>query len=62
MAKNDLARLGIFSEPGYITISDKYVPKNDDSKWILVYILCTRITEHVLQSHLIQMHTKGNRC
>jgi len=33
MAKNDLGRLGIFSEPGYITINDKYVPKNDGSKY-----------------------------
>lgn len=27
MAKNDLPRLGIFSEPGYITINDKYRAK-----------------------------------
>lgn len=30
MAKNDLPRLGIFSEPGYITINDKYRPRNDN--------------------------------
>ena len=31
MAKNDLPRLGIFTEMGYVTINDKYQAKNANS-------------------------------